>query len=119
MLCIPCSVRAPVGPVLGKRDAVSPDRLVSGAPRVGRADFEPRCEQNAVEFVFLAVRDDALLGETIDAAAVGIDEGHVRAIEGRQVIVMKARSLAELSIVGLERFRDHWIADGREESVRR
>jgi hypothetical protein len=47
------------------------------------------------------VRDHAALGDALDAAVV-VDKVNARPVEGRQVVVVEARPLAELVVPRLE-----------------
>ena len=60
-----------------------------------------------------AVRDDAGLGDPLDALTVaGVDQLDVRPVEGRQIVVVEGRPLAELAIPGLQRLGGGRIGDG-------
>ena len=95
--------RDAVRPLLGQRQAVAAVQLVAGAARVVGADLEAGGVDQAVELVLDAVRDDAVLGDALDALAVRVDERDVRAVEGVEVLVVEAGPLAELAVVGLQR----------------
>ena len=100
-----------IRPVLRQRLSAPADDVVAGAAGVGRAHFEASGEDQAVEFVFLAIRHHAVLRQALDALAVGIHQGDVRAIVGGQVFVVEARPLAELPVPGLERRRRDRVFD--------
>ncbi|MEZ4333183.1 MAG: hypothetical protein R3F35_15590 [Myxococcota bacterium] len=90
-------------PAVRQRGAPAPDDLAIRAACVVRSDLEARHEDEAIDRMLAAGDDDGLLRDRVDAAAVGIDQRHVRSIEGLEVGVVEARSLAELAIPGLER----------------
>jgi hypothetical protein len=60
--------------------------LEPGAPRVGGADLEAGGEDDAVDRVLDAVHHQAGLGDPIDAAPAGVDQRHVRPVEGLVVV---------------------------------
>src|SRR5581483_2285562 len=90
-------------PLLRERLAAAAVDVVAGAPFQRRAPLEAAGEDDAVNLVLDAVRHDAALGDPLDAAAIGIHQRHVRAVEGRQVFVVEAGPLAELAVVWLQR----------------
>src|SRR5271154_1204115 len=93
-----------IGPVLAERLAVLADNVVALAPRPGGADLEAGGEDDTVDLVLDAARDDALLRDAFHALGIArVDELDVRAVERRQIVVIEGRPLAELPIPGLER----------------
>src|SRR5262249_33074143 len=89
-------------PLLREGNAVAAVHLVAGAPFERRADLEAAREDDAVELVFDAVGDDALLGDSLDALAVGVYERDVGEVVRRQVLVVTTRPLAELPVIRLQ-----------------
>src|SRR5207245_517443 len=85
----------------------------AGAPLVFGADLESRGVDDAVERVFLACDDDAVLGDALNTFAVGIDQIRARRVEGLQIGVVEARPLAELAIPGFQFRRSFAVADDR------
>ena len=92
-----------VAPLLGQRHAVAADQLEPGAAAVVGAHLETRCEDQAVELVVHSVDDDAGLGDALHPAAAGVDQRDVVAVERLQILVVKARPLAEVAVPGFER----------------
>ena len=101
-----------VGPVISQRQPVTTVHLELGAPRIRRPDLEAGRVDQTVYFVLDAVHDHRVLGDTLDALTLGIDQLDVGPVKGRQVFVVKGRALAPLSIPGLERFRSFRVGDG-------
>ena len=97
----PWNVRTPSAHLSVSVDSVPADQLEPGPTAVVRAHLEARCEDQAVQLVLHAVDDDAGLGDPFHPVTVGVDEGHVVAVEGLQVLVVEAGSLAELPYQGL------------------
>ena len=64
---MPWSVDVPSAHFSLSVSAVAADELAAGAPGEVGADLEPGREDQAVDFVLDAVRDDAVLGEALDA----------------------------------------------------
>ena len=83
---------------------IAADEFVARAAGVVGADLEAGREDEAVELVFDAVGHHALLGDLLDALAIGIDQRHILPVEGRQVVVVEAGPFAELAVPGLECF---------------
>jgi hypothetical protein len=48
------------------------------------------------------VRHHALLGDAVDPVALGIDQGHVGTVEGRQIFVVEAGTLAHQIVPRLQ-----------------
>ena len=67
----------PVGPLVVRVSAVAADEFVAGAARVGRAHLEAGGEDEAIDLVRLAVRDDTALRDPLDPLAVGVDQRDV------------------------------------------
>ena len=94
-----------VAPLLRKREPVAPLHLVAGPTGVRGAHLEAGGEDEAVQLVFHAVGDHALLRDALHALALRIHQRDVGVVEGDQVVVMEARPLAELAIPRLQRVR--------------
>ena len=116
------AVREPVGaqalerahtvtPPVGQRHAAAADQVEPGTPAVVRAHLETRCEDQAVEFVRHSVDDHAGLGDALHSATAGVDQCDVVAVERLQILVVKARTLAEIAIPGFERLGGGAIGD--------
>ena len=105
--------RDAVRPLARQREAVAAGEVVAGAAGVVGADLEAGGVDQAVDLVGLAVGDDGVFGDALDAAAFGIDQRHVRPVEGRQVVVVEAGALAELVVPGLERLGGPLVLDHR------
>ena len=73
-LCMPCSVAMPSAHFSVSVSTAAAEQLVARAARVVRAHLEARREDQAVQLVLLAVRDDALLRDPLDALALRVDE---------------------------------------------
>src|SRR6056297_106001 len=111
-----------VGPVLGERDAVTSVQLVAGPTCVVGAHLESGRVDQAVDvellLVQLAVGAGALDHDTgrcdaLHAAALGVDQFHVRPVERVEVLVVEARPFAELAVPGLECLRGVRVVDDR------
>ena len=105
--------RDAVRPLLGQAQPVAPVQLVAGAARVVRPDFEAGGVDQAVELVLHAVDDDALRRDPLDAFALRVDQRDVGPVERVEILVVEARALAELPVVGLERLGRLPVADDR------
>ena len=70
-----------VTPFFAERDTVPPIHLISGATLQRRANLEATRVDDAIQFVFEAVRNYAARRDAFDAAAVGIDKRDIGAIE--------------------------------------
>ena len=92
-----------VGPPVGQAHAAAAEDLHAGAAAVVGADLEAGREDQAVELVLAAGDDDAARRDALDAAALGVDERDVVAVEGLEVLVVEAGALAELPVPGLQR----------------
>ena len=66
------------------------------------ANFKAGAENQAIEFIFTPVDHHAAFGDPLDALTLGVDQMHIRPVEGVEVLVVKAGSLAELVVPGLE-----------------
>ena len=99
---MPCLVRMPAAQCSDSLTPPRPVMIEAGAALVFGADLEAGGVDDAVELVFLARDHDAVLGDPLDALAVGIDQMRARRVERLQIGVMEARPLAELAIPGLE-----------------
>ena len=99
---MPCLVRMPSAQA---SDSFSPSRPVeveAGAALVLGADLEAGRVDDAVDLVLAAADHDALLGDPLDALAVGVDQVRAGLVEGLQVFVVEAGPLAELAVPGLQ-----------------
>ena len=96
-------MRQPLAHLSLRERPLRADDVVAGPAGVAGADLEAGGEDDAIDRILGPVGHDAPLGDTLDAPAVGIDQGHVRPVEGRQVFVMEAGPFAELPVPGLER----------------
>ena len=106
----------PVAPLLGQRQPVATDDFETGTPRVFRADLESGREDQAVDAVFGAVHHDAVGSDPLDALALGVDEGDVVAVERLEILVVEARSLAEVAVPRLERLGGGGVGHDRVDS---
>ena len=73
--------------------------------------LETRRVDQAVEGILLSRDGDAVFPDALDAFALGVHQMNVRAVEGRQILIMKARPLAELVVPGLQGLRRLAVAD--------
>ncbi len=102
----------PVAPVLAQRHPAPPGEPVA-AGLVGVGDrVEPGGVDDEVDLVLDPVEDDPPLGDVVDAAAVGVDEGDVGAVERREVVVAEQRPLAEVAVPGPQRPRRGLVPHG-------
>ena len=74
-----------------------PTRRYSGVSSASK----PGAVDDAVDLVLLPVDHRSLLGDALDPARA-VDQGDVGAVEGRQVLVVEARALAQVAVVRLE-----------------
>ena len=109
--CIPCSVRMPSAHFSVRLWPPASVELEAGATRVVGADLEAAGVDQAVQLVLVTVHHDALLRDALHALPLGVDERDVRAVEGLEVLVVEAGTLAELAVVGLEGLRGLGILD--------
>src|SRR6185369_12119003 len=59
-------------PLVAQGNAATAVELIARAARIIRSDFEARGIDQAIDFIFLAVGDDAVLGDALHAFAVRI-----------------------------------------------
>src|SRR3546814_19739978 len=79
--------------------------IYAPAPFEIAGHLEAAGEDHAVDFVFLAVGDEALLGQALDAFGVGhVDQLDIRPVERRIELVPRHRPLAPKAVVRLQRF---------------
>src|SRR6185437_7150550 len=90
-------------PLLGQRNPAASIQFIAGTPRVAGPDFKTRGIDQAIDFIFLAVGDDAAFGDPFHAFARRIHQRDVRAVEGLQIFVVEARPLAELVVIWFQR----------------
>ena len=91
-----------VGPLLGQGDAAATDDLVADPTEErGELGLEAGAVDDAVDLVLLPVDDRALLGDPLDPGGA-VDERDVGIVEGRQVLVVEARALAQVPVVRLQ-----------------
>ena len=118
----PVEGRRAVVPLLGERQPVATVELVSRSPGVVGSDLETGGVDQTVDLELLLeqvavgvalVDDDARRCDALDAATLGVDEMHVRAVERVEVLVVETRPLAELAVVRLERLRRRRVGDDR------
>src|SRR5215469_5514367 len=103
----------PLGPMVGQSFATDADYFEAGAPRVGRTDFEAGCEDDAINWILHAIRDNACPGNSLNTlGCAGIYQLDVGPVEGRQIFVIEGRALAELAIPGLQGFGGGRVSDG-------
>ena len=96
-------------PLLRDRHTVTSRDLITRSARIVGAHFKPRGKDNAIHLIAYAVEDNPCLGNLIQATTIGVHQRHIRTVEGRQVFIMKTRSLTKLAVVGLERFSCFFI----------
>ena len=100
-----------VSPMLRQLAPVTPADIVTGPPRVFGTHFKPRRIDQAVDLIGLAIGDDRILRDPLDAPALCIDQRDIVPVEGRQVAVMETGPLAELAIPRLQRFGGGLVLD--------
>ena len=79
--------------------AIFADQIVACPAGVVCADFKPGGENNAVHCKVVAIGDNAVWSDFVNAAALCVDQVDIVAIERRQVLIVKAGTFTELSIV--------------------
>ena len=107
----PVERRDAVAPFLDSVMPFRPTRFEACSARVVGPDLEARRVDETIQLVLLASDHGALLCHPLDTRALRIDERDVGAIEGLEVLVVEARPLAELAVVGLEGFRGRPVFD--------
>ena len=70
--------RHPGAPFVGEREPVTSGQVVACAALVARPDFEARREDQTIDLVFLAVDDDAIPRDALDALSIRVDQFNVR-----------------------------------------
>ena len=98
-------------PLFRQRQAVTPFDFESQPAREVCADFEAGSEDQAIELVFVAIYNHTTLGDPLDALALGVDQTNIRKVERIQIFVVKAWTLAELVVPGLERLGGGAVLD--------
>ena len=93
------------GPLAGECEIVRSGGFVTRTTRVISSHFKTSCIYKAIKFVFNTVSHNALRCDSLNAKTTSINQRHVWSVEGWQVVVMEARTLAELAIPRLQRFR--------------
>ena len=96
--------RHAIGPLLGNGQAINPSDGIASSTRVVGAHLEPCGEHNAIDLILLTVGNYSSLRERLDTLAVRVHKCHIRVVKGLQILVMETGSLAELSVVRLQRF---------------
>ncbi len=100
-----------VGPLVAEGEAVATDDVVARPAGVAGTDLEAGGEDDAVDRVLGTANHNAVLRDTLDPLAVGVDQCHVRPVEARQVFIVEARPLTELPVPRLEGFGSNWIVN--------
>ena len=100
-----------LSPLARQPSAPPPNHIKPGSARIAGAYLEAGCEDEAVDFVLLAIHDDTTLRDLIHAAPVGIDEPDIGPVERGQILVAKAWTFAELPIPGLECLSSRRVRD--------
>ena len=100
----------PFLPLLGQRLPVTAGHRDRRAVLV-RGQLEPGGEDQQVELELLAVGDDDVPADAVDASSLGVDQGDVVLVERVEVLVVEARALAEPVVPRLERFGRRRVAD--------
>ena len=100
----------PLLPLLGQRLTVAAGHRDRRAFLV-RRQLEPGGEDQQVELELLAVGDDDVPADAVDASALGVDQGDVVLVERVEVLVVEARALAEPVVPRLERLGGLRVAD--------
>src|SRR4051794_35135614 len=101
-----------VGPVRRQGTVVTTIDLEAGAARVGGADLEASCVNDAVDIVVNIVEYQPRLGDAIDATPFSVNKRHVWPVEGWQILVIEGRPLAELAVPGFQCLCRCRILDG-------
>ena len=109
----------PVGPGLAERLPAPAVDVVAVAAAEAGADLEAGGEDQAVDLMSDTVDDHGVLGDPLDALAVGVHQLDRRPVEGLQVFVVEAGPLAELAVPGLQglgrgRVLDHRLGPGAD-----
>ncbi len=98
-------------PRLRQRPPITPIELEPRPARVTRTDFKPRRIDQAIDRIVGPVRNHARRRDPIDPAPFRIDQCDIRPVERIQIFVVKARPLAELPVVRLQRFCNLAVLD--------
>ena len=91
-----------LAPGLRQGQPVLARHLEARAALVVGADLEARGVDDAVDLVLDPADHEAVLGDPLDALAVGVDQPHARHVERLQIGVVEARPLAQLPVPGLQ-----------------
>ena len=92
-----------VGPFIGNGEAVNAGNLITGAAGIIRPDFEAGGEDNAIDLIGHAIKHDGILRHALDTASVRINQLHIGAVKGGEIIIVKTRPLAEQTIIRFQR----------------
>ena len=92
--------------MITQRFCLPADDVVTGPAGVTGADFKARAIDDAVNFIFDAINHQAFFSDALNALAIGVDQGHIGSIEGRQIIIIERRPFAEHFVIRFELFRN-------------
>ena len=94
-----------------ERHSIESNGLETRTPDIVRPDLKPRGEDQAIQVVVHAIDLTAGGIDLLDPSTIGVDEMDVRAVERVEVLVVEARTLAQLAVPGLERRGRCWVVD--------
>ncbi len=100
-----------VVPALAEPHTVAARRVEAEPAVLIGGDLEAGGENDEIEFIFLAVDDRTCRRDPLDALAVGVDQVHMRKVEGRQVLVVEGDAFAVLAVPRLELLGGRWVVD--------
>ena len=92
----------PRRPFFRNRQTTHAVDLIARATGIVCAHLKASGEDNAVHGIFFAIKNDAGFSDLIQTTTIGIHQGNVGPVVCRQVLIVKTRSLTELTIVGLQ-----------------
>ena len=92
-----------VTPFLRDGLPADPVYLITRATRIIGSHFKARRENNAVDFVCFTVQYNTLGVDFIDAAPTCINKCDIGTVERLQILIVKTRAFAELTIIGFKR----------------
>ena len=91
-----------VSPFLRDGLPADPVYLITRATRIIGSHFKARRENNAVDFVCFTVQYNTLGVDFIDAAPTCINKCDIGTVERLQILIVKTRAFAELTIIGFK-----------------
>jgi hypothetical protein len=108
-LAQPCKRVGTALPFLGYTKAIAAVHLYASAVALASRELEAGGTNEAIEFKCFSISYDTLLGDSFDAFALCINKLDVGAVEGVEIFITEAGTLAELIGIWLQAFGGLWI----------